>query len=137
MKRKSVKCRIKERIVAMERSDWIRRLFQSVDDRNVEAFLAFLSEDVLFRFGNAQPVNGKTAVGNMLRGFFASIKALHHDLVETWDQRDTVVCHGIVTYTRKDSSTLSVPFANILRLDADLIREYLIYVDASKLYTSA
>ena len=64
----------------MDRDDWIRQLFQSIDDRDIEAFLAFLSGDVLFRFGNAQPVKGRAAVGNVLRGFFAGIKALHHDV---------------------------------------------------------
>ncbi len=121
----------------MDRDDWIRRLFQSIDDRDGAAFLAFLSEDVLFRFGNAPPVKGRAAVGNVLRGFFASIRALHHDVVETWDQHDSVLCHGSVTYTRTDSSTLIVPFANVLRIDAGLITEYLIFVDVSGLYRSA
>ena len=121
----------------MDRDDWIKRLFQSIDDRDVEAFLAFLSADVLFRFGNAPPVKGRAAVGAMLRGFFASIRALRHDIAETWAPRGTVICHGSATYTRTDSSTVCVPFANVLRLDAGLIAEYLIFVDVSGLYRSA
>jgi hypothetical protein len=58
-------------------------------------------------------------------------------VAEIWKKEGVVICHGIVTYTRHDSSTLSVPFANIFRLDGDLIREYLIYVDVSELYKSA
>jgi TRAP-type uncharacterized transport system substrate-binding protein len=48
-----------------------------------------------------------------------------------------VICHGTVTYTRHDASTLTVPFANIFRTRDDLIDEYLIYVDASALYLPA
>jgi len=121
----------------MKKDAWVKRLFQSIDDQNVEAFLAFLSDKVLFRFGNAEPVRGKAAVGDVVRGFFGSIRSVRHDVGETWEQGGVVICHGVVTYARQDSSILSVPFANILKLNADLVSEYLIYVDTSKLYKSA
>jgi len=38
-----------------------------------------------------------------------------------------VVCHGIVTYTRHDSSALTVPFANILTVEDGLFSKYLIF----------
>jgi len=115
----------------------IKQLFQSIDHRDTDAFLAFLSDDVVFRFGNATPVKGKAEVDPVVQDFFDSINALHHDVVETWQQGDAAICHGTVTYTRHDASTLCVPFANIFRLKEDVIREYLIYVDISDLYKNA
>jgi hypothetical protein len=50
---------------------------------------------------------------------------------------DALVCHGTVTYTRHDSSTLTVPFANIFKVHGELIDEYLIFIDVSQLYESA
>ena len=114
----------------------VGRLFAGIDNRDLESFLACLSDDVFFRFGNAPGVKGKTAVGDAVRAFFGSIQALRHDLTETWEQPGVVICHGRVTYTRHDASTLAVPFANILKMDGDLIGEYLIYVDVSGLYKS-
>ena len=121
----------------MGKEDWVKKLFQSVDDRDADSFLTFLSNDALFRFGNAQPVNGKAAVGDVVRGFFESIKAIRHDIIEIWEQDDVVICHGTVTYTRQDSSVLAVPFVNILKMDKELIKEYLIFVDISELYKPA
>lgn len=121
----------------MGREDWATRLFRSIDDQDTEAFLSFLADDVLFRFGNADSVNGKTAVGEVVGAFFDSVKGMHHDLVGIWNEEDAVICHGTVTYTRHDSTTLSVPFANILGVSDNLIKEYLIFVDVSGLYTSA
>jgi len=121
----------------MNKNNWVERLIQNIDDKDVEGFLSFLSEDVCFRFGNAEPVNGKATVGDVVGGFFESIKALHHDVSDIWQEEGAVICHGIVTYTRHDSSTLTVPFANIFKLDGDLIREYLIYIDVSELYKTA
>jgi ketosteroid isomerase-like protein len=117
----------------MAREVWIKEILRSVDNRDTDAFLTFLTDDVLFRFGNAEPVNGKGALGDALRGFFGSIYALRHDVLETLEQHDAVVCHGEVTYTRKDSSTLTVPFANVFKLEGELIKDYLIYIDASGL----
>jgi ketosteroid isomerase-like protein len=112
-------------------------LFQSIDDRDLTAFLSFLSDDVLFRFGNAEPAKGKDVVGAVVGGFFDSIKTLRHEMIETWEQGDAVICHGVVTYTRHDASTLTVPFANVFKVGSDLVKEYLIFVDVSELYNPA
>ncbi len=120
----------------MDRTDWLKSLFDSIDNQDADAFQAFLADEIIFRFGNAEPVHGKDAVGNVIQGFFGSIKAISHDVLESWDQGNTVICHGRVTYTRHDSSTLTVPFTNILKIDGQLISEYLIFVDVSELYKS-
>jgi len=120
-----------------ERERWLTQLFQSVDNRDTDTFIAFLSDDILFRFGNAAPVNGKAAVSEVLRGYFGSIKGIHHDLDSSWDEETVVICHGTVTYTRHDLTTLRVPFANILGLDNLLINKYLVFVDVSLLHGSA
>lgn len=119
----------------MEIDTQTKQLFQAIDKMDTEAFLSFLAEDVLFRFGNAEPVKGKQAVGDVIRGFFSSIGGLRHVVLETWKQADTIICRGEVTYTRKDSSTLTVPFADFLRKKSgDGFKEYLIYADVSQLY---
>ncbi len=120
--------------VSAERTVWVKELFQNVDDKNTDAFVAFMSDNVLFRFGNAEAVQGKAAVDEGVRGFFDSIQSLRHEISDTWAQDDAVICQGTVTYTRHDTTTLTVPFANIFKLDAGLITDYLIYVDISELY---
>jgi ketosteroid isomerase-like protein len=118
----------------MADNDWVNDLFQAIDKRDTEAFLTFLSDDVFFRFGNAEPAHGKNNVGNVVRGFFNSIKGIQHDINETWSMDGKTVCHGFVTYTRLDDTSLTVPFAVILQTNMDKIHEYLIYADVSQLY---
>lgn len=112
-------------------------LFTAVDGMDAEAFASFLADDVVFRFANADPVQGKEATREVVAGFFAAIKALHHDIDRVWEQDDAVICEGMVTYTRHDSTTLEVPFVIVLILAGGLIGEYLIYVDASELFPAA
>ena len=101
---------------------------------NAEGFVSHLSEDAIFKFGNADAVAGKAAIQDAVAAFFGSIKGIRHHLLETWAQADAVICRGTVAYTRHDGSELSVPFANILKMRDGLISEYLIYIDTSELY---
>ena len=54
-----------------------------------------------------------------------------------WSGVSGLASHGTVTYTRHDQSRLTVPFATILKLQGDLIQDYLIFSDMSELYRSA
>lgn len=68
----------------MDRSDWLKRLFANIDARDADGFLSFLADDVVFRFGNAEPASGKAVVGEVVRGFLASIASLSHEIVAIW-----------------------------------------------------
>ncbi len=112
---------------------WVERLFRSIDAKDAATFAGFLHDEVLFRLGNTTPTQGKTAAGAAVRAFFQSIRDVEHRLIDFWDLGDTVICRGEVTYRRHDATTLCVPFVNVFRLESELIREYLIYVDVSAL----
>jgi ketosteroid isomerase-like protein len=118
----------------LEEAGWAKELFASVDVMDTEAFLDFLEDDARFRFGGAPVVVGKEAIRSAIDGFFASIKGLRHDIVETWVQGQTVICQGDVTYTRTDGSEVTIPFATIWRMRNGRIREYLIYIDINPLW---
>ena len=112
----------------------IPELFKSIDNQDMDSFIGYLDKDVVFRFGNMPEVKGKENVRASVQGFYDSIKALSHQVNEILDKDDKLVCSGTVTYTRQDSSKLTVPFANIFKIDDGSIKEYLIYADISELY---
>ncbi len=118
----------------METPGWLGKLFETIDNKDARGFLTFLTDDATFTFGNGDPVHGKEAIKDVLVGFFGSIEAIRHEILDVWTHPDAVISRGTVTYTRHDSSTLTVPFANIFKMDNGLVREYLIYVDTSQLY---
>ena len=119
----------------MSQPAWLEKLFTTIDAKDTEGFVAFLTEDAVFRFGNGAPVQGKRAVGEAVAGFFAGVKSLRHTVRESWSHPDAVVMHGDVTYTRHDGSQLSVPFANVFKVDGTLVREYLVFADVSALWS--
>jgi hypothetical protein len=119
----------------MEINNRIGDLFQVIDKKDIKAFSSFLDDNIIFRFGNMPVVNGKRSVTESVQGFYDSIRSLSHQVDNIWNDNNTVVCNGTVTYTRHDSGRLTVPFANIYKIGGDnLIKEYLIYADISGLY---
>lgn len=116
--------------------DWIKRLFNSIDDMETETFLGFLEDDALFRFGSGPEVIGKEAIGKTIDDFFSSIKGLRHNIQEMWFENATVICQGEVIYTRTDDSEITIPFVDIFRMSGNLISEYLIYIDIQPLYST-
>lgn len=112
----------------------LKELFNSIDSMNVDKFLSYLSEDCTFKFGNADPAVGKEAVRMAVSGFFGMIKGLRHELLNTWEVRNTVICNGEVTYTRKDDSKIKLPFCNVFVMEEGKIKEYLIYIDINPLF---
>ena len=119
----------------METPAWVTTLFHALDAFDAKTFASFLTDDAVFVFGNAEPVRGKQTIHDVVAGFFTSIQAIRHDLLETWTLPEAVICRGVVIYTRQNGTQLSVPFANVFKLHNGLIQDYLIYVDNSRLYT--
>src|SRR5450759_2041976 len=105
---------------------WLAGLFESIDRKDIAAFATHLSDDVLFQFGNSAPIKGKQHAADAVAAFFQSIKAITHQRVETWRIEDVLICRGMVSYTRLNSKSFTVPFATIIKVRKGLVYEYLI-----------
>jgi len=112
----------------------LAELFEAIDAMNVDRFASCLSIDALFRFGSAPQVQGQGAIREAIGGFFSTISGLRHDLHKSFDDGNTLVIEGAVTYTRHDGSEITLPFANILEVEDGLISNYKIYADIGPLY---
>jgi uncharacterized protein (TIGR02246 family) len=75
---------------------WVTTLFQALDAFDADTFASFLEDDAVFVFGNSDPVRGKQTIRNVVAGFFTTLKAIRHDLIETWVLPEAVICQGTV-----------------------------------------
>ena len=117
----------------MPDSEFLNSLFHSIDSKDCTAFQQYLAPDCSFRLGNLPVVTGRESIGAAVAVFFDSLQSISHDIDGAWHTADSSICHGSVCYTRHDGSQLTVPFANILKREARLISEYLVFVDISGL----
>ena len=109
-------------------------VFAAIDRQDTAAFVGFLSDDAVFRFGSAPAVQGREAIFAAVDGFFGSIADLCHSVHNTLARGSTQVCEGEVTYTRLDGTQISLPFTDVFEYDGDLISHYKIYMDVNPLY---
>lgn len=110
-------------------------LFATIDSKDTDGFAAYLTENVVFIFGNFPPSNGLQSVKMTVSGFFESIRALKHNIENVWESGNSVIISGQVEYTRHSGTVLRAPFCDICRYDGAKIYDYRIYIDVSMLYT--
>lgn len=120
--------------MSRQQAEWMADLFSAIDAQDTPGFLAYLRPDAEFRFGSAPAANGTEEISAAVDGFFATIAGLSHNIGKTWNDGDTVVCEGDVTYRRHDGSEVTLPFANVFDMDGDSIASYKIYMDIGPLY---
>lgn len=115
-------------------SDDTGGVFAAIDRQDATAFVGYLTEDAVFRFGSAPAVRGREAIAAAVDGFFGTIAACSHDVQNTLSSGRTVVCEGEVTYRRQNDTEITLPFTDIFEYDGDLISQYKIYIDINPLY---
>ncbi len=69
-------------------------------------------------------------------GFCGDLQGVRHDLVERWEAGQATIVEALVTYTRTDDSTVTVPVVTIYRADGDLIDDYRIFIDLAPLFAN-
>ncbi|MEH6631760.1 MAG: nuclear transport factor 2 family protein [Halopseudomonas aestusnigri] len=111
----------------------VTELYQAVDNKSVDQLEKFLDEDLRFQLGNFGAIHGKAAVLDANAAFFASIKSMAHSFDGLWESGNNIICTGQVHYIRLDDSELTIPFATVLQIENDLIKDYQVYVDVSPL----
>ena len=112
----------------------IAAIFADIDAFDPDKFVAHLTPDAKFRFANADPVTGREAVKEVVTGFFSSIDGLTHHILNVHESGETVIAQIDVEYRRKDGKSITVPNADILVFDGDLVRDWQIYIDVTPVY---
>ncbi len=115
-------------------ADRLDALFASIDAKDTDTFLSFLTEAGVFQYGSAPAARGRDEVRAAVDGFFASIDGLSHEVSQVFDGDGAMACEGRVTYRRHDGSEVTLPFCNVFLLDGDHIAEYRVYIDVAPLY---
>ena len=119
----------------MNRKEWIEKIGDIIDAKDSKGFSNLLTEDGIFKFGNADEVKGRKNVADYVEAFFNMIKGSQHKVVNFWEQGNNVIWQGEVLYTRTDGKQVNVSFCNVFYMDGDLIEKYLIFIDNTPLFS--
>ena len=112
----------------------IAAIFADIDAFDPDKFVAHLTPDAKFRFANADPATGRAAVKEAVAGFFSTIDGLTHHILNVYESGETAIVQIDVEYHRKDGKSVTVPNADILVFDGDLVRDWQIYIDVTPVF---
>ncbi|NTZ64080.1 nuclear transport factor 2 family protein [Agrobacterium tumefaciens] len=118
----------------MNAGELAKAVFAAVDALRPEAFAEFLTEDGTFTFGNWPSAHGRAAAAKIVSDFFAGINGISHDISGVWEEDETVIVRLAVTYELKNGSSITLPCANIWKIEGDKIQDYCIYMDVNPVF---
>lgn len=108
------------------------KMFESFD---VPGFLACLTDDAVYRFGNYPPATGKEAIEATIKAsHMDQITGISFDIKSTYEQDDAVVVELAVNYNMVSGKTITLPCLDIFRFTGDKVRSMLVFMDASPLF---
>ena len=113
----------------------IDRIFAADAARDLDGFMALLSEPARLRVGSAPPQVGQAAIRQAIAGLFAAVAGIEHRLIHQWRDEAALAYEAEVRFTRHDGGTVTLPYVNVLRFDAaGAIDDYRIHIDLAPLF---
>jgi hypothetical protein len=114
--------------------EWIEATYEAFDAKDVDAFVAQLTPGATVRFGNGAPLSGRVAIRDAFNEFFEAIGSVSHAFTAQLRIDDTLVIEEMVTFTRRDGTTVMVPAATVCELTEGKADRMQTYIDVSPLF---
>lgn len=114
-------------------NEYVKALYQAVDNKDVDYLDTVLSEQVNFRIGNNATITDKATALAANAQFFSSIESMSHTIDNVWEQGQDIICNGTVDYVRLDGTPHTAYFSTVLTVTDQLIKDYFVYADLSQL----
>ena len=77
---------------------------------------------------------GRQATCDSVAGFFSSINGLRHTVIDIFQQENVITVELSIDYTRKDGKVVTLPCANIFRMEGPLVRDYRVFMDVTPIF---
>ena len=113
---------------------WHQEFFAALDNRDEQAVRRWLADEVTLRVANRQMVEGRDTVLEGLRQFWDSIAAMSHEVTNLIEAGDEAFVESLVTYTRLDGRTVTVPAATWIERRDGKVAAQRVYIDLQPLF---
>lgn len=113
------------------------KMFSSMIAQNWEGFKECLTDDVLYRIGSGEEINGKENVANTLQGLYTQVEMQAPDIRQVIDmpEKDQVIFEFEAHYKYlADGSTINFACTDVLRMKDNKVNEWRVYVDMKPYY---
>ena len=109
-------------------------IFAAIDAMDADTFVAFLTDDVVFQFANHDPAQGREQVAAACGAFWETIAGLTHHIRNVYHDGNVSIAQSDVEYVRQDGKHVTVPNADILTFEGDLVKDWRIFIDLAPVF---
>ena len=114
--------------------EWVEATYEALDAKDVDAFVGHLTPGATVQFGNGAPVAGRVAIRDAFGAFFDAIGTMSHAFTAQLRVDDTLIIEEIVTFTRRDGTTVVIPAATVWELTQGKADRMQTYTDVSPVF---
>ena len=115
--------------------DWAAAFFRDADTLHLPKLMNWFDDSIDLRLGNMPPIVGRENARAAFEQFWSTLSGMNHERLQLVADGDTAFQASIVTYTRLDARTVSLPVASHLRrADGCRLDRLWIYIDLAPLY---
>lgn len=115
--------------------EWYLRYLTALDAKDIDAYGAFLSSDVVLVMNNAPPVSGREQVTTGLGQYWQSFGALEHEPLIILGSPSAFVLEALNHYTTLDGRRVTLRAVAFTERDGNgLVTSVRLYTDTSPLF---
>ena len=114
--------------------EWVESIYEALDAKDVDAFVAKLTPGAEVRFGNGAPVAGRVAVRDAFNEFFKAIDSVSHAFTSQLRVDDTLIIEQMVTFARRDGVAVALPAATVFELTEGKADRMQTYIDVGPVF---
>jgi hypothetical protein len=114
--------------------EWVEATYEALDAKDVDAFVAQLTPGATVQFGNGAQAAGRVAIRDAFGEFFDAIGTMSHAFTSQLRVDDTLIVEEIVTFTRRDGTTVVIPAATVWELTQGKADRTQTYIDVCPLF---
>ena len=115
-------------------SDMVKQLISRVKTFDSDGALSLFTDTPVYQLGNSEVLFDKAAMKKSEENLFSVVSAINHEIKMMWECGDVVLAEMDVTYWRRDGRVVTLPCANIFRLEGDKFSELRIFMDVNPLF---
>jgi ketosteroid isomerase-like protein len=122
--------------LSTEGYNWYLSYLNHLDDKDVEGYGAFLSDDCVMQSNNNPPVHGKATILNYLSQYWKTFGSLTHELLNIYGSDTNFVLEALNHYTRLDGKPVTVTAVAFTdRNDAGFVTSVRFYTDTNPVFS--
>ena len=115
--------------------EWYCQYLNAIDDKNLDQYAVYLSDDCQMFMNNNGPIHGKSAILDMLGPYWNSFVSIEHDLLNIIGNDNAWVLEALNHYERHDGKLVTVRAVAITERSSQwLAQSVRVYADPSPVF---